>query len=368
MIRFSLAGSLWFVAFVAFGFAAVRNASDFWVGATFLTTLGLLCASVLGAVLERSRGGVWWLGFALFGWAYFVAGLIPGLDGTAKIPSGHAARWIFETSNRDLQAPPPTDRKGDIYEAYAQRQRYRPRMDSNARFIGHCLVVLIFARLGATVSCVFTKGLPWRRRESGDPRRFDGHLNDGRGRRSMGRISIAGILGLVAALAFGLAAMVVASDAWLGAIFTLTFGGLFVSVLGVLFRGWRGGGWLGFALFGWGYFLLATLGFAEYQNFLPKVAVEWIFAKANPYPAPPPPPSPLPVPSLVQPGDPPMIPQDTTYQEAVYQAAVTKHGERASNAERIGYWLSVQVFALAGAFIGVLFARRRPGDPPPAAP
>jgi hypothetical protein len=154
-MRFSLAGVLWFVAFVAFGIAAVRSSSGFWVGATFLVTLGLLCASVLGAVVERRQGGVWWLGFALFGWSYFVALLIPPLAETARMPSRSLAPQMLAASNFSPPTTPPYN---------APLQHYLHTHEANAVLIGQWYLVLIFARVGATVSCVFTKGLPWRRR------------------------------------------------------------------------------------------------------------------------------------------------------------------------------------------------------------
>jgi hypothetical protein len=188
MRQFSLAGTLWLVAFVALGFAAVRNASNLWLGATFIATLGLLCASVLGAVLERSRGGVWWLGFALFGWAYFVAGLIPGLADTARMPSRALANWVTFASS-----PVPTAAPGGVPGMNAPNLRIGPdgrpvppapmgaaragsdwlsyyRMHSeHLKSISGNLFVLLFARAGATVSCIFTKGLPWRRRPTSNP-------------------------------------------------------------------------------------------------------------------------------------------------------------------------------------------------------
>ena len=182
MRRFSLAGSLWFVAFFALGFAAVLNPSNFWLGVTFLVTLGLLCASVLGAVLERSRGGVWWLGFALFGWAYFVAGSVPDLVDTAKMPSRALTIWVIAASNPVPTAAPgvnpsnlrigPDGRPVPTAPSGAARARFNGRVynrdhSNKLDLISGYLFILLFARAGATVSCVFTKGFPWRRRPSG---------------------------------------------------------------------------------------------------------------------------------------------------------------------------------------------------------
>ena len=177
----------------------------------------------------------------------------------------------------------------------------------------------------------------------------------------MGRISIAGVLGSVAVFAIGLAALVNATTAWAGVAFTLTVGVLFASVLATILRGWRRGGWLGLALFGWGYFLLGNLsspGPITSTWLLPDAASEWIFSKANPPPIPPT------SSSTNVSGSRPMIPQDTNY-----YIALERHNHRAMYATNIGRWLSVLLFAGVGAILGVLLARgRRANDaaPPPA--
>ena len=106
----------------------------------------------------------------------------------------------------------------------------------------------------------------------------------------MGRTSVAGLLGFVAVFAIGLAAMVNATSVWAGVVFTLMVGLLLASVLAVILPGGRRGGWLGFALFGWGYFLVGNvpaLGLASDCWLLPDAVADWIFLKSNPQPVPP---------------------------------------------------------------------------------
>jgi hypothetical protein len=201
----------------------------------------------------------------------------------------------------------------------------------------------------------------------------------------MRRISIAGLLGFVAVFAISLAALVNATYAWRGAVFTLTMMMLFASVLGVIFRGWRTGGWLGFALFGWGYLLLGTtlpLSFLPHQRLLTDLAADWVFEKSNhrpiqplvvsmpPPPAPPVPVLPAPVsdaeppsltppPELPPPPAPPIVPMlppsDPSSDDSM--ALLQKYEERAETARGIGYWLSILVFAGVGAILGMLLAR-----------
>ncbi len=124
----------------------------------------------------------------------------------------------------------------------------------------------------------------------------------------MGRISIARLLGFVIAFALGLAALVNASEFWAGATTLLALAALLGSVLGTALRGWRGGGWLGFAVFGWCYFLLLHLPWLGVDlNSLSDPMVGWAFEKANPGPTPPASTIPVPTPSPVpRPPDPPV--------------------------------------------------------------
>jgi hypothetical protein len=72
------------------------------------------------------------------------------------------------------------------------------------------------------------------------------------------RFSIAGLMGIVVVAAVGLAALRNASETWAGMILLLTCGVLALAVVGVVCRaGSERAWWLGFALFGWGYLVLA---------------------------------------------------------------------------------------------------------------
>ena len=210
----------------------------------------------------------------------------------------------------------------------------------------------------------------------------------------MKRISIAGLLGFVIAFALGLAAVVNASEFWAGAMSFLTIVTLLGSVLGTVLRGWRSGGWLGFAVFGWGYYfsLILMLGLADEMVSLSETAAVWVFEKANPAPsvvvsirtaplpppvlptyevAPPPalPPSPIPPPadSSVPPPSPsvpldidlirPSIPPDPN---AELTAALDHRAERLERARAIGRRFSVLGFAGLGAILGILLARGIP--------
>jgi hypothetical protein len=73
------------------------------------------------------------------------------------------------------------------------------------------------------------------------------------------RFSIAGLLGAAGLCAFGLACLLQASTPWAGATYSLTLGFLTVALVGVACRtGERRAFWVGFAICGWIYMMLAT--------------------------------------------------------------------------------------------------------------
>ena len=75
--RFTIRSLLAVVSLIAIGIAALRAADDLWdSGMLGLTVLGLMTAVPL-AVHRTDGRRAYWLGFALFGWAYLVASLFP---------------------------------------------------------------------------------------------------------------------------------------------------------------------------------------------------------------------------------------------------------------------------------------------------
>src|SRR5262249_28230249 len=73
----------------------------------------------------------------------------------------------------------------------------------------------------------------------------------------MRRFSIAELLGIIAVVAIGLAAMRDASPLVFSAVFTITLVALLVALLGAWVGTRPRGAWCGFAVFGWANFLIA---------------------------------------------------------------------------------------------------------------
>jgi hypothetical protein len=170
----------------------------------------------------------------------------------------------------------------------------------------------------------------------------------------MVRISIAGLLGFVVAFALGLAALISGTDLWRGVACTLTLAVLLGSVLGIVLRGWRDGGLLGFALFGWGYLLMALMasGMADHLRELSDPLARWVFESSN-IPPVAPPPAPPSSPGII------LGSRMGNQQMTDYQSAMSEFRSRRGNATLIGHWLAVQLFAMVGAILGILLARWR---------
>jgi hypothetical protein len=65
------------VLFIGFGFAALRNADEFWASATFTLAFFMISVAPLGALARRGRARMSWAGFAVFGWASLLVRSLP---------------------------------------------------------------------------------------------------------------------------------------------------------------------------------------------------------------------------------------------------------------------------------------------------
>ncbi len=83
--RFTIRSLLGVVLFVAIAVAALRASTDAWDGWLFALTSLILLTTVLLAVHRTDRKRAYWLGFALFGWTYLVASLVPSIG--SRLPT-----------------------------------------------------------------------------------------------------------------------------------------------------------------------------------------------------------------------------------------------------------------------------------------
>lgn len=175
--RFTIGGLLAVVFVSAIGVAALRSSNEGWDSAVFGLTLLTLAASLILVAQKRERARAFWLGFAIFGWVYLVASLIPPIE--ARLPSTKALTKLDEVrpkASDDPTAGAVVDFvQGDAFTSTAPATGSAPARlgwslapgqgnanltfiatlkSTNVHFvaIGHSLLALILAFLGGNIS------------------------------------------------------------------------------------------------------------------------------------------------------------------------------------------------------------------------
>jgi hypothetical protein len=75
--RITIATLMALVLTIGFGFAALRNANDFWASATFNVAIIMILGASLAALARKGAARMTWAGFAAFGWAYLLLSVLP---------------------------------------------------------------------------------------------------------------------------------------------------------------------------------------------------------------------------------------------------------------------------------------------------
>ena len=119
-LRFNIASLLVIILVLGIGFAALRESSDLWESGIFTMTLGILLISILLAVHRSESTRAFWLGFALFGWAYMGLTLMPPVE--SRLITTKALAYL------DSKVP------GRPLEMVASRSRQRARDRRAIRF------------------------------------------------------------------------------------------------------------------------------------------------------------------------------------------------------------------------------------------
>jgi hypothetical protein len=79
-VRFTIARHMAIVLYLGFGFAALRNADEFWASTASTLAIVLVAAALVGASSRSGRARTPWVGFAVFGWAYLLTAHLPRRD------------------------------------------------------------------------------------------------------------------------------------------------------------------------------------------------------------------------------------------------------------------------------------------------
>ncbi len=75
--RFSLRGLMVAIVLLGVAFAGLRSPTPIWANIWFSFSLVMLTLSLPAAVYRQGEKRAFWIGFASFGWVYFVATLAP---------------------------------------------------------------------------------------------------------------------------------------------------------------------------------------------------------------------------------------------------------------------------------------------------
>lgn len=85
LLRFSIRQLLLCTAVIALGCVALRSAKPTWVAAMLAFTLLVLATAALFAVFRQGADRAQWIGFAVFGWLYWVLLMFGQLDGPGQL-------------------------------------------------------------------------------------------------------------------------------------------------------------------------------------------------------------------------------------------------------------------------------------------
>jgi hypothetical protein len=232
-IRVSIASLMGAVLIAALCLAVLRSGSGIWAGVTLLATCGVFGLAVIGVVCRDVTERAWWLGFALFGWGYLALAFWSPFIKT-KLPTLVLIDAVFDRAG---VAPP-------IFGFD----------DWSCTPIANCFWALVAAILGGLLATALFAVPTFRAERPATEPQDTGQFPRIWWRRPavIGESGIA-ITGTLAVVTSGLPQLL-----WAGLIFLLTCVLLGFAALGVLLvRGRDRELWLGAALFGCGYLIMA---------------------------------------------------------------------------------------------------------------
>jgi hypothetical protein len=122
---------------LALGLAAWQSASQLWVDIVFNLVVAALLIATYKAKCSQGIEGAWWLGFAAFGWAHLVLGLV-------GVPWGQHFGVRPEIVTADVTWRVVALVEPDPTPDFAQRATARA-------LVVHCFVCLLLSLLGAAV-------------------------------------------------------------------------------------------------------------------------------------------------------------------------------------------------------------------------
>jgi len=137
--RITIAQTMAIVLYIGFGFAALRNADDFWASTTFTVAIITVSAALVGAIARKGKARMTWTGFAVLGWACVIFGLSPIRSGTVigtplQLTPPLLMTWGFSRLRQHIQPMPPNL---EFITAYVQ--------------VSHSLEIMLLGLVGAVL-------------------------------------------------------------------------------------------------------------------------------------------------------------------------------------------------------------------------
>jgi hypothetical protein len=126
---------------IALGLAALQSATQLWVNIVFNVVVAVLLIATYKAKCSQGIAGAWWVGFAAFGWAHLVLGLV-------GMPWGQHYGVQPEVVTGEITSRVVALLEPDTSAAVLQRAMARA-------LVVHCVVCLLHSLIGATVFSLF---------------------------------------------------------------------------------------------------------------------------------------------------------------------------------------------------------------------
>lgn len=148
--HFSIRGLVALILLAGFALGSLRASTIGWAAAWILLAILALCTATLVAVVLPASRQAPWLGFALFGWAYFLLHFSPAVEWRDGFGPAHFTTLAIDALVSPLIAP---DLEYGISAGRTERFFISHSGQSNNYFcaVCHSLISLVFGAIGATV-------------------------------------------------------------------------------------------------------------------------------------------------------------------------------------------------------------------------
>jgi hypothetical protein len=169
--RFPIAALMAGVVFLALSLAVLRSGSFVWFRVSYAVTFLALLLAIIAARYLPGGEGAFWLGFAVFGWGYFLIGIGPwtewsriGFTGRGEylqlranplFPTEGLMGWLADYHAGHLR-PPLTGKNvtvsPELFQAHTKAAADYTEVRESVIGIGHLMVVWIFGAVGGWIT------------------------------------------------------------------------------------------------------------------------------------------------------------------------------------------------------------------------